>query len=210
MYTMHFSYATIRSQCIFFASLFVFLAGMCVHLVCCTGSIKYLIFILFFFFCSQKYHAHSFILFFSAKGMFANQQHSTGELLQTLLQTFIVFFLICFWVSLSFSTIHTQNKTGGKTVEWWKTPSVPAVSLSPNLALFTNCLIFKLHTQRLVAFIFHSKHPSGGCAHAACARQQNGKWKNVHQIGNFRMFVFFCIPRKVYSNFHLPSGGTLE
>lgn len=152
---------------------------------------------------------------FSAKGMFANQQHSTGELLQTLLQTFIVFFLICFWVSLPHYLFrqyrHTQNKTGGKIIEsrGGKFCPNPAVSLSPNVALFTNCLIFKLHTQRLVLSSF-----------AANTLREDAHMQLVHarKMGNGKMCtnleisecLFFCTPSQVYSNFHLPSGGTLE
>lgn len=136
--------------------------------------------------------------------MFANQQHSTGELLQTLLQTFIVFFLICFWVSLPHYLFrqyrHTQNKTGGKIIEsrGGKFCPNPAVSLSPTVTLFTNCLIFKLHTQRLVlsSFAANTLREDAHMQLVHARKMRNGKMCTNLEISEC---LFFFFPRAKFT-----------
>lgn len=139
-FSLSFAFSTICTQCIsltqrfghnvFFASLFFISCWNWFHLVCCTGSIKYLIFILFIF-CLQKYHAHSFILFFGKRYVCkpATFHRRIAANIVTNIYSFFSDLFLGFTPALSFSTISThteQNWRINSRVKGWKILSEPS------------------------------------------------------------------------------------
>lgn len=114
---MHFSYATIRSQCIFFCFSICFSCWNVFHLVCCTGSIKYLIFILFFFL-SYKSTMPTVLFSFFGKRYVCKPATFHRRIAANIVTNIYSFFCDLFLgFTIFFDNIHTQNKTGGKTAE---------------------------------------------------------------------------------------------